>query len=34
MYPKLEQFRGIKQRLDPKGLLSSSMARRLGIVEK
>jgi decaprenylphospho-beta-D-ribofuranose 2-oxidase len=34
MYPKLEQFRGIKQRLDPQGLLSSSMARRLGIVEK
>jgi FAD/FMN-containing dehydrogenase len=33
MYPKLEQFRGIKQRLDPQGLLSSSLARRLRIVE-
>jgi FAD/FMN-containing dehydrogenase len=34
MYPKLEQFRAIKTRLDPRGLLSSSQARRLGIVEK
>ena len=34
MYPKLEQFRAIKSRLDPRGLLSSSMARRLAIVEK
>ncbi len=32
MYPKLEQFREIKNRLDPRGLLSSSQARRLGIV--
>jgi FAD/FMN-containing dehydrogenase len=34
MYPKLEQFRAIKSRLDPRGLFSSSMARRLAIVEK
>jgi FAD/FMN-containing dehydrogenase len=34
MYPKLEQFREIKQRLDPRGLLASSMARRLRIVER
>jgi len=32
-YPKLEQFRGIKRKLDPKGLLASSLARRVGIVE-
>jgi FAD/FMN-containing dehydrogenase len=34
MYPKLEQFRAIKSRLDPRGRLSSSLARRLAIVEK
>jgi FAD/FMN-containing dehydrogenase len=34
MYPKLEQFRAIKNRLDPQGLLSSSQARRVGIIEK
>jgi len=33
MYPKLEQFRAIKTRLDPQGLFSSSQARRVGIVE-
>jgi FAD/FMN-containing dehydrogenase len=33
MYPKLEEFRAIKNRLDPQGLLSSSQARRVGIVE-
>jgi FAD/FMN-containing dehydrogenase len=31
MYPKLESFRAIKQKLDPKGLFSSSMGRRLKI---
>ena len=31
MYPKLEQFREIRHRLDPKGIFSSSLARRLGI---
>ena len=31
-YPQLEPFRAIKQRLDPKGLVSSSLARRLKIV--
>jgi len=34
MYPKLERFRDIKRKLDPQGLLSSSQARRLAIVEK
>jgi len=34
MYPKLEQFRAIKRKVDPQGLLSSSQARRLAIVEK
>jgi FAD/FMN-containing dehydrogenase len=34
MYPKLEQFRAIKNRLDPRARLSSSLARRLAIVEK
>jgi len=34
MYPKLGEFRTIKRKLDPRGLLSSSQARRLGIVEK
>jgi len=34
MYPKLEQFREIKNRLDPRGLFSSSQARRLGIVQE
>lgn len=32
MYPKLESFRAIQRELDPQGLLSSSMARRLKIV--
>ena len=31
MYPKLEQFREIKKRLDPKDILSSSLSRRLEI---
>ncbi len=31
MYPKLEQFREIRHRLDPKRIFSSSLARRLGI---
>jgi decaprenylphospho-beta-D-ribofuranose 2-oxidase len=32
MYPELDSFRAIQKRLDPHGLLSSSLARRLGIV--
>jgi decaprenylphospho-beta-D-ribofuranose 2-oxidase len=32
-YPRLDQFRSIKQRLDPKARLSSSLARRLRIVD-
>jgi decaprenylphospho-beta-D-ribofuranose 2-oxidase len=31
MYPRLRQFREIKRKLDPAGLLSSSLARRLAI---
>ncbi len=33
MYPKLAAFRKVQKELDPEGLLSSSLARRLGIVE-
>jgi FAD/FMN-containing dehydrogenase len=32
MYPKLDEFRAIKARLDPKNRISSSLARRVGIV--
>ena len=32
MYPSLDRFRAVKQKLDPKGLFSSSLARRLRIV--
>ncbi len=32
MYPRLDEFRAIKERLDPHNRLSSTMARRLGIV--
>lgn len=32
MYPRLEEFKAIKKRLDPTGVLSSNMARRLGLV--
>jgi len=33
MYPKLESFRAIQRKLDPTGLFSSSMARRLKICD-
>jgi len=33
MYPKLESFRAIQRKLDPERVLSSSMARRLKIVD-
>ena len=33
MYPNLASFRTIQRKLDPQGLLSSSMARRLAILE-
>jgi decaprenylphospho-beta-D-ribofuranose 2-oxidase len=33
MYPRLEEFRSIKARLDPKNRLSSSLARRVGITQ-
>jgi decaprenylphospho-beta-D-ribofuranose 2-oxidase len=32
MYPRLDRFREIRERLDPEGRLSSSLSRRLGIV--
>jgi FAD/FMN-containing dehydrogenase len=32
MYPRLDEFREVKARLDPRGVISSSLARRLGIV--
>ena len=33
MYPRLDEFREAKRRLDPRGVLSSSLARRVGIVD-
>jgi FAD/FMN-containing dehydrogenase len=33
MYPRLDEFRSIKARLDPNTVFASSMARRLGIVD-
>jgi FAD/FMN-containing dehydrogenase len=33
MYPKLESFRAIQRKLDPKRLISSSLARRLKICD-
>lgn len=33
MYPKLGLFQTVKRRLDPRGRLSSSLARRLAIVD-
>jgi FAD/FMN-containing dehydrogenase len=32
-YPKLDDFREVKQQLDPRGLVSSSLARRLKIAD-
>jgi FAD/FMN-containing dehydrogenase len=32
MYPRLDEFRAVKARLDPRGVISSSLARRLEIV--
>ncbi len=32
MYPKLEEFRSMQRKLDPQRLMSSSQARRVGIV--
>lgn len=31
MYPRLDEFRAVLKRIDPRGLLSSNMSRRLGI---
>lgn len=33
MYPRLDEFKAIKRRVDPQNIFSSSMARRLGMVE-
>ncbi|SPF43529.1 FAD binding domain protein [Candidatus Desulfosporosinus infrequens] len=33
MYPKLNQFQELRQKLDPNQIFSSSMSRRLGITE-
>jgi decaprenylphospho-beta-D-ribofuranose 2-oxidase len=33
MYPGAAQFKAVKQRLDPSGRFSSSLARRVGLVE-
>lgn len=33
MYPRLDEFRTLKARIDPRGVLSSSLARRLRIVD-
>lgn len=33
MYPRLDEFRALKARLDPKGVISSSLARRVGIID-
>jgi decaprenylphospho-beta-D-ribofuranose 2-oxidase len=32
MYPRLEEFRRVKQMVDPKGIFQSTLSRRLGIV--
>jgi FAD/FMN-containing dehydrogenase len=32
MYPRLDQFRAVKARLDPRGVISSSLARRLELL--
>ena len=34
MYPRLAEFRRIKARIDPRGVFSSSLARRVGLVEE
>lgn len=33
MYPRADEFREIKRRLDPEGKLSSSLARRVGLAD-
>jgi decaprenylphospho-beta-D-ribofuranose 2-oxidase len=31
MYPRLDEFRAIKARVDPAGVFTSDLSRRLGI---
>ncbi|MGA8297157.1 MAG: FAD-binding oxidoreductase [Acidimicrobiales bacterium] len=33
MYPRLDEWRAVRDRLDPKGVLSSDLGRRLGLVD-
>jgi decaprenylphospho-beta-D-ribofuranose 2-oxidase len=33
MYPRLDEFNLVRQRVDPEGMLQSDLARRLGICE-
>jgi decaprenylphospho-beta-D-ribofuranose 2-oxidase len=33
MYPQLERFRAVRERVDPAGTFRSDMARRLGLSE-
>jgi decaprenylphospho-beta-D-ribofuranose 2-oxidase len=33
MYPELESFRQLRERVDPRGTLRSDMARRLGLCQ-
>jgi len=32
MYPELDRWRQVRHRVDPHGVLSSDLARRLGLV--
>jgi decaprenylphospho-beta-D-ribofuranose 2-oxidase len=31
MYPRVEEFRGIRAQIDPAGILASDLSRRLGL---
>jgi decaprenylphospho-beta-D-ribofuranose 2-oxidase len=32
MYPNLDEFRRVRERVDPTGVLQSDLARRLGLL--
>ena len=34
MYPRLEEWREVRLRVDPDGVLQSDLARRLGLLER